>query len=181
VQVHIDLAYLRPELGFAPGASHLIIITGYDADGVYWTDPEPDYIGVPVDPGEYVNVKILLENFMQAWEEAGKINKGAFTYCAPYWMLFLEKTEASQINRIPVPDILSLQRSLAQNNVSVIEKNLSRDFTGTHWERISMARRLFSDYLRNNGYSEAAHEYGITGFLPENTAVAVNPDSPPRR
>jgi len=161
VQVHIDLAYLLPELGFGPGASHFIIITGYDADGVYWTDPAPHYIDFPVDPSKYVNVKIPLENFMQAWEEAGKINKGAFTYCAPYWMLFLEETEASQINRIPVHDILSLQRSLAQNNASVIERNLSREFSGTPWEKIAMAKRLFSDYLKNNGYPEAANKYKL--------------------
>ncbi|OGW55316.1 MAG: hypothetical protein A2Y81_01620 [Nitrospirae bacterium RBG_13_43_8] len=159
VQVHIDLAYLLPELGLQPGASHFIIITGYDADGVYWTDPEPDYIDFPLDRSEYVNVKIPLENFMRAWEEAGKINKGAFTYCAPYWMLFLEETAASQIKRILVNDILSLQRSLAQNNASVIERNLSSDFSGTHWERIALAKRLFSDYLKKNGYPEAANVY----------------------
>jgi hypothetical protein len=159
VQVHIDLAYLLPELGLGPGASHFIIITGYDPDGVYWTDPEPDYIDFPIDPSEYVNVKIPLENFMRAWEEAGKINKGAFTYCAPYWMLFLEETKLFQISRIPVHDILSLQRSLSQNNASVIEKNLNREFSGTPWEKIAMAKRLFGDYLRSNGYLEAADVY----------------------
>jgi hypothetical protein len=76
-------------------------------------------------------------------------------------MLFLEETEASQINRIPVHDILSLQRSLAQNNASVIERNLSREFSGTPWEKIAMAKRLFSDYLKNNGYPEAANKYKL--------------------
>ena len=161
VQVHIDLAYLLPELGFQPGASHFITITGYDADGVYWTDPEPDYIDFPLDPSEYVNVKIPIGTFMQAWEEAGKINKGYFTFCAPYWMLFLEETDISQTNRIPVDDILSLQKSLSQNNASVIEQSLSKDFSKTPWGKIAMAKSLFADYLRNNNFLEAGSTYEL--------------------
>jgi hypothetical protein len=161
VQVHIDLAYLLPELGLQPGASHFIIITGYDADSVYWTDPEPGYIDFPVDPSEYVNVKIPIGNFMQAWEEAGKINKGAFTYCAPYWMLFLEETGTSQVSRIPVKDILSLHKSISQNNAAVIEKNLDKTLSGTLWWKLAMAKSLFADYLRNNNFLEAASTYEL--------------------
>jgi hypothetical protein len=161
VQVHIDLAYLLPELGLQPGASHFITITGYDTDGVYWTDPELDYIDFPIDPSEYVNVKIPMGNFMQAWEEAGKINKGYFTYCAPYWMLFLQETDVSQTNRIPVDDILLLQKSTSQNNASVIEQSLNKDFSKTPWGKIAMAKSLFADYLRNNNFREAGSTYEL--------------------
>jgi hypothetical protein len=159
VQVHIDLAYLLPELGLQPGASHFIIITGYDADSVYWTDPEPGYIDIPIDPSEYVNVRIPIANFIQAWEETGKINRGAFTYSGPFWMLFLEETGASQVTRIPVEDVLSLHRSISQNNAAVIEKNLANTLSGTQWWKIAMAKRLFADYLRNNNFIEAANAY----------------------
>jgi uncharacterized protein YvpB len=159
VQVHIDLAYLLPELGLEPGASHFIIITGYDANSVYWTDPEPGYIDIPIDPSEYVNVRIPIANFMQAWEETGKINRGAFTYSGTFWMLFLEETGGSQVNRISVEDILSLHRSLSQNNGAVIEKNLNKTLSGTQWWKLAMAKRLFADYLRNNNFMEAARVY----------------------
>jgi hypothetical protein len=159
VQVHIDLAYLLPELGLEPGASHFIIITGYDANSVYWTDPEPGYIDIPIDPSEYVNVRIPIANFMQAWEETGKINRGAFTYSGTFWMLFLEETGGSQVNRISVEDILSLHRSLSQNNGAVIEKNLNKTLSGTQWWKLAMAKRLFADYLRNNNFIEAASVY----------------------
>jgi len=160
VAVHIDLAYM-PGYSFPPGASHFILITGYDADGVYWTDPEPDYIDVPVDPSEYVNVKIPIADFMLAWEEAGKIGKGAFIYCAPYFMLFLHETDVSQTNKIAVDDMLLLQKSISQNNVSVIESSLGRAFSGTPWDRIAMTRSLFADYLRGYGYIEAASKYDL--------------------
>jgi hypothetical protein len=163
VQVHIDLYYLPPELFSVPisqpGASHFIIITGYDADGVYMTNAEPDYVDFPVDRSEYVNVKIPITDFMRAWEEAGKINKGDFTYCAPYWMLFLRETNVSEINKLSVDDMLSLQRSISHNNASVIEGNLDKDFSRTPWSKIVMAKRLFAGYLRNNGYTEAANKY----------------------
>jgi len=163
VQVHIDLYYLPPELVSVPisqpGASHFIIITGYDADGVYMTNAEPDYVDFPVDPSEYVNVKIPMANFLMAWQEAGKINKGDFTFCAPYWMLFLEEKNMSETIKTPVDDILSLQRSISQNNASVIERNLSKDFSKTPWSKIMMAKGLFADYLRNYGYTEAANKY----------------------
>ena len=158
VEVHIDLAYM-PGLSFPPGSSHFILITGYDADSVYWTDPEPDYVDFPVDPSEYVNVKIPIADFMLAWQEAGKIGKGAFIYCAPHFMLFLHETDVSQINRIAVDDILLLQKSISQNNASVIESSLSRNLFGTPWDRIAMTRHLFADYLRGYGYTEAAAQY----------------------
>jgi len=161
VQVHIDLAYLLPELGLQPGASHFIIITGYDTANVYWTDPEPGYIDIPIDPSEYVNVKIPIGNFMRAWEETGKINRGAFTYSGPFWMLFLEETGASQVTRIPVEDILSLHRSISQNNAAVLEKNLGKPLSGTQWWKLAMAKRLFADYLRNNTFIEAASRYEL--------------------
>lgn len=158
--VHIDLAYM-PGSSFPPGASHFILITGYDADGVYWTDPEPDYIDFPVDPSEYINVKIPLADFMLAWEEAGKIGKGAFIYCAPYFMLFLHETDVSQTNKIAVDDMLLLQKSISQNNVSVIESSLGRALSGTPWDRIAMTRSLFADYLRGYSYIEAASKYDL--------------------
>ena len=160
VAVHIDLAYM-PDSSFPPGASHFILITGYDADGVYWTDPEPDYINFPVDPSEYINVKIPIADFMLAWEEAGKIGKGAFIYCAPYFMLFLHETDVSQTNKIAVDDMLLLQKSISQNNVSVIESSLGRNLSGTPWDRIAMTRNLFADYLRGYGYIEAASKYDL--------------------
>jgi hypothetical protein len=160
VQVHIDLAYM-PGFTLPPGASHFIIITGYDDDGVYWTGNEPDYVDFPADPSEYINVKIPIAEFMRAWEEAGKINKGDFTYCAPYWMLFLEETDASQVNRIPVDDILSIQRSLSQSNSLVIEEKLNANFSNTLWWKIAMAKDLFADYLKNKNFVEAGNRYEL--------------------
>jgi hypothetical protein len=163
VQVHIDLYYLPSDDFFGPisqpGASHFIIINGYDEEGVYTTSAEPDNFGIPIDPSEYVNVKIPLASFMKAWEEAGNINKGVFTYCALYWMLFLEETNVSQIQRTPVDDVLSLHRSISQNNSPVIEKNMERDFSNTQWWKIAMAKNLFADYLRDKNFTEAADLY----------------------
>jgi hypothetical protein len=65
------------------------------------------------------------------------------SFCAPYWMLFLEETDVSQIHRIPANDILSLQKSLSQNNASVIEKSLNKDFSNTPWGKIAVAKSLF--------------------------------------
>lgn len=159
VQVHIDLAYLLPESGFEPGASHFIIITGYDADAVYWTGLEPWYIDFPVDPSEYVNVRVNLADFLHAWEAAGWINKGSFTYCAPYWMLFFEETQASELAKISVSDALSIQASVSQNNALVIDRYAKSNFSGTQWEKIAMQKRLFGEYLRSNGFAAAADCY----------------------
>jgi hypothetical protein len=163
VQVHIDLYYLPSDFVSEPiqepGASHFIIINGYDTDGVYTTGVEPDNFGIPIDPSEYVNVKIPREAFMKAWEEAGKINKGVFTYCAPYWMLFLKETDISEIHKTSPEDVLSLHRSLAQNNGFVIEQNVQKDFSNTQWWKIAMAKNLFADYLRGRGFTLAADAY----------------------
>lgn len=161
VQVHIDLAYLFPGSGWQPGASHFIVISGYDEDAVYWTDPEPSHMPRPVDPSAHVNVRVDLEDFLRAWEEAGNINKGEFTYAAPYWMLFLEETHVSQVRRMAVGDILSLHASLSQNNASVIDEHILGDFSGTQWWRIAMARRLFAEYLKGNGFVGAAERYAL--------------------
>lgn len=162
-QVHIDLYYLPSDFFSEPiqepGASHFIIINGYDTEGVYTTGVEPDNFGIPIDPSEYVNVKIPLAAFMKAWEEAGKINKGVFTYCAPYWMLFLKETDISEIHKTSPEDVLSLHRSLAQNNGFLIEQYAQKDFTNTQWWKIAMAKYLFADYLRGRGFSLAADAY----------------------
>lgn len=158
VQVHIDLSYL-PNSTFMPGASHFIIITGYDADAVYWTDPEPDYIDFPIDPREYVNVKIPLQNFMEAWEQAGQVGKGSFVCTGPYWMLFLEEKEYSQIKKKSVSEILAMQKALSANNASVIEKYLNTNISNTPWQKIWTAKRLFADYLIDNNFIAAGNMY----------------------
>lgn len=161
VQVHIDLAYLPGFTHLPPGLSHFIIITGYDADGVYWTDAEPQYRDIPIEPSEYIDVKIPIADFMKSWDEAGAINKGQFTYCAPYWMLFLEETAASQVQRIPASDILALQKALSQNNAAVIEGNLESNFSKTEWGKIALAKRLFAEYLRARYFDGAGNIYEL--------------------
>ncbi len=161
VQVHIDLAYLFPESGFAPGASHFIAITGYDANAVYWTELEPGYIDFPVDPSEYVNIRADLADFMAAWEAAGWINKGSFTCCAPYWMLFFEETQASELAKISVSDALAIQASVSQDNALVIDRYAKSDFSRSPWWKIAMEKRLFGEYLRNNGFAAAADCYEL--------------------
>jgi hypothetical protein len=158
VQVHIDLAYL-PNSTFMPGASHFIIITGYDADAVYWTDPEPDYIDFPIDASEYVNVKIPIGKFMEAWEQAGQVGKGSFVCTGPYWMLFLEEKEYSQIKKKSVSEILAMQKALSVNNASVIEKYLNTNISNTQWQKIWTAKRLYADYLIDNNFIAAGNMY----------------------
>jgi len=158
VQVHIDLSYL-PNSTFMPGASHFIIITGYDADAVYWTDPEPDYIDFPIDASEYVNVKIPIGKFMEAWEQAGQVGKGSFVCTGPYWMLFLEEKEYSQIKKKSVSEILAMQKALSVNNALVIEKYLNTNISNTPWQKIWTAKRLFADYLIDNNFIAAGNMY----------------------
>jgi hypothetical protein len=76
-------------------------------------------------------------------------------------MLFLHETDVSQTNKIAVDDMLLLQKSISQNNVSVIESSLGRALSGTPWDRIAMTRSLFADYLRGYGYIEAASKYDL--------------------
>jgi hypothetical protein len=142
-----------------PGASHFIIITGYDADAVYWTDPEPDYIDFPIDPREYVNVKIPLREFMEAWGQAGQVGKGSFVCTGPYWMLFLEEKDRSQLDKKSVAEILAMQKTLSANNASVIEKYLNANISNTGWQKIWTAKSLFANYLIDNNFIPAGNKY----------------------
>jgi hypothetical protein len=74
-------------------------------------------------------------------------------------MLFLKETDISEIHKMSPEDVLSLHRSLAQNNGFVIEQNVQKDFSNTQWWKIAMAKNLFADYLRGRGFSLAADAY----------------------
>jgi len=158
VQVHLDLAYLADQPAM-PGVSHFIIISGYDADAVYWTDPEPDYIDFPIDPSEYVNVRIPLGKFMEAWEKAGQVGKGSFVCTGPYWMLFLEEKDYSQLHKKSVAEILAMQKALSANNASVIEKYLNTNISNTQWYKLWIAKHLFAAYLIDNNFVAAGNMY----------------------
>jgi len=131
----------------------------YDADGVYWTDPEPDYIDFPIDPRKYVNVKIPLGKFMEVWEQPGQVGKGSFVCTGPYWMLFLEEKDYSQLNKKSVSEILAMQKARSANNASVIGKYLNTNISNTQWYKLWIARRLFATYLIDNNFIAAGNMY----------------------
>lgn len=159
VQVHIDLAYLPSFPGggtMPPGTgSHLLPVTGYDADHIYvngtilsWDEPDL-----------YKNVALPVNEFLLAWQKAGDMPGGLGGPVGPYWMLVLVETDASQLTRTPLAEILQMQKDFSAGNVSVIQDNLDSDFSHTSWGQFYTIKRVFADFLDAHGYSAAAGAY----------------------
>ncbi len=168
VQVHLDMGYLPSHCRalnehlddcdrLAPGASHYVVATGYDATSVYINDAVwPDGYGHPTDPRDprFKNMKIPATEFMQAWQKTQDI--GPY---GPYWMLFIEQTSGSQLGKKSVSQILALQKELSRDVVADIDRYAGSSISGTQWDAIGKIKMLFGDYLAAHGYSEAGAIY----------------------
>jgi len=159
VQVHVDLFYL-PSLKkyqvINPGASHFLTVHGYDSDSVYVTET---YL-VENDKDQFKNVRIPVQEFMEAWWAGGiPPLKGFWGTTGPYWMVFFVERESNQLNKASVTEILNMQRQLSAENESTIARHLKSDFSNTSWNRIALMKELFAGYLADNGYAAAASAY----------------------
>jgi len=156
VQVHVDLHYLPslPKYRAAqPGASHFILVNGYDENYVYLTET---YI-VENDKNQFKDVRIPVGEFMEAWWRGGVPPlEGFWGTTGPYWMVFLLETENSQLNKMSVTEALDMQREYSADNESMITRYANSDFSNTSWGAIARMKELFGDYLAANGKSEAA-------------------------
>lgn len=160
VQVHVDLAYLPSFPGggapIQPGTgSHFLPVTGYDADHIYvngtilsWDEPDL-----------HKNVALPVNEFLLAWQKAGDMPGGLDGPVGPYWMLVLVETDASQLTRTPLAEILQMQKDFSDGNVSVIQGNLDSDFSQTSWGQFYTIKRVFADFLDAQGYTAAAGAY----------------------
>jgi hypothetical protein len=96
---------------------------------------------------------------MEAWGQAGQVGKGSFVCTGPYWMLFLEEKDHSQLDKKSVAEILAIQKTLSANNASVIEKYLNANISNTGWQKIWTAKSLFANYLIDNNFIPAGNMY----------------------
>ena len=156
VQVHVDLHYLPslPKYRAAqPGASHFILVNGYDESSVYLTET---YIAEN-DKNQFKDVRIPVGEFMDAWWRGGVPPlEGFWGTTGPYWMVFLLETENSQLNKMSVTEALDMQREYSADNESMITRYANSDFSNTSWGAIARMKELFGDYLAANGKSDAA-------------------------
>ncbi len=160
VQVHIDLYYLPSLTKYQftpptePGASHFILINGYDVNSIYLTET---YI-VENDKDQFKNVKIPVEEFMEAWWNGGVPPlEGFWGTTGPYWMVFLRETENSQLNKMSLQEALDMQREFSAKNESTITRYAASNFVNTPWGAIARLKKGFGDYLAANGYDSAAN------------------------
>jgi Butirosin biosynthesis protein H, N-terminal len=156
VQVHIDLYYL-PSLpkyrATQPGASHFVIVNGYDENSIFITET---YLGER-DKNQFKNVRIPVEEFMEAWWNGGVPPlQGFWGTTGPYWMVFLIETENSQLDKMSVTEALDMQREFSADNESTVIRYAASDFSNTPWGAIARMKKLFGDYLAANGYADAA-------------------------
>ena len=159
VQVHVDLYYL-PSLpkyhATQPRASHFLLVNGYDENEgcIYVTET---YLGEQ-DKDQYKDVKIPVNEFMDAWWNGGvpPDQNARGHWPGPYWMSFLLETEGSQLDKMSVAEALDMQREFSADNESTITRYATSDFVNTNWGTFPTIKRLFGDYLAANGKSEAA-------------------------
>jgi len=131
-------------------------ITGYDENSIFVTET---YL-VEQGKNQFKNVKIPVEEFMEAWWAGGVPPlTGFWGTTGPYWMVFLVETERNQLNKASVAEILNMQRELSAGNESTIARHVNSEFSNTPWGGIAVMKELFADYLEGNGYAAAASTY----------------------
>ena len=165
VQVHLDLHYLNSYhlkfQGMLEGSSHFMVVTGYDEGYIYLSDT---YL-VDTSKDEYKDMAVPIDVFINAWEHGGDIGKGFELQTGPYWMLFFTSTANSDITKPSFTDIISLQKTLSENIEGHFDTYISKidageyDTSDTPWNNLADIKQLFAEYLRDNGYDDAADAY----------------------
>ncbi len=165
VQVHLDLYYLE---GYnqkfqetSVGSSHFMVVTGYNETNIYFSDT---YLG-DAQNDQFTDMAVPVDTFLSAWEHGGDMSEGFELQTGPYWMLFFTSTVTSDLNSPSSTDIVSLQKSLSEQNEENLDTYISKiesgeyDTADTKWGYIANLKQLFVEYLREHGYDEAADAY----------------------
>jgi len=104
VQVHLDFAYVAAEASvYYPfwqncdsPSSHFVVIHGYDAGYVYYTDNNPagsvDVDGDSILDG--IGVPLSWQAFLDGWYQGGLINTDKRLQAGPYYMFYLAEPPA---------------------------------------------------------------------------------------
>ena len=163
VQVHLDLYYLDNYnlklQDFPEGSSHFMVITGYDENNIYLSDT----YAVESNKDEFKDMAVPTETFMDAWYHGGTINEG--DQGPYYWMLFFINIDNSDITRPVFTDVISVQKNLSEEIEEHFDLYISKiesgeyDPSNTPWLSLANIKQLFAEYLRNNGYNDAADAY----------------------
>jgi len=163
VQVHLDLYYLDNYnlklQNFPEGSSHFMVVTGYDESNIYFSDT---YAG-ELNKDEFKDMAVPTETFMDAWYHGGTINEG--DQGPYYWMLFFINTDNSDITRPVFTDVISVQKNLSEEIEEHFDLYISKiesgeyDTSDTPWLNLASIKQLFAEYLRDNGYDDAANAY----------------------
>jgi len=164
VEVHLDVYYTIDDFrknsdiwntAWEKGHySHFMTVTGYDNDYIYLNDP--------TDPDTTIkNIKTPIKNFLFAWGNKGNTPMGQIL--GHYWMIYLKDKKTKKT----VKEIIQWNKDVSQDTAQNLRKT---NYSEIRYE-LSVGRKEFSEFLKRNGYEEAAMLYQEAS-----TIYATNPE-----
>jgi hypothetical protein len=104
VYVHLDLGYLTSDsftFDAPPGASHFMVVKGYDPSHVYLTET----IGLKDDPAFNMSktIPVPISAFLESWLRAGDVEAGTIVQTGPFFMLVFDLPGGSTFSEAGAP------------------------------------------------------------------------------